>query len=850
MVERPFRFLALRRSTKNRPEARSASGYPNTREQSMKKDKEQLVVVGNGMAGMACLDHILKRKPNLAVTVLSEEPYYNYNRILLSAVLSGEKDVSEIYINSEEWYRKHDINLRLGVKAVDVNAKNRTVIASDGTVTYYDKLLLATGSDPFIPPIDGVNKKGVYTFRNMSDTENIIKQCKEKSGRAIVIGGGLLGLEAARGVMNQGMHVTVVHLMSGLMEMQLDDKGSFFLKREIEKMGIDVLLERSTTRILGDGCVDGVMFKDGEIRGADMVVIACGIRPNVALGKKAGLEVKRGIVVNDFMETSDPNIFAVGECVEHRGKVYGLVAPLWDQGKVLASTITGDKGPIYAGSVLATKLKVMGIELFSAGDFKSVEPEKEVVAYEDHAFGIYKKLVVQNDRLVGTILIGDTSDANRFLDVMRKKEMVGDRRERLLFEQPPAVPGSPTDVMSKPDGETICGCVGVSKGEIVSAIRDEGCRSLQAIKKCTKASTGCGTCSGLVQDILRAVAGAEVEEAKEKVVCECVPVPKEKLRNMIHTQKLKQVQDVLDIYGNGVGCAACKPALSFIVDEVWCGDYKEQRSARFINDRVHANIQRDSTFSVIPRMRGGVTSPEQLRKIADAAEKYNVGMVKVTGSQRLDLLGVKKEDLPKIWADLDMTSGFAYAKAVRMVKSCVGTDFCRYGTQNSIAAGIKLEESLEGLYTPAKVKMGVVGCPRNCAEATVKDIGLVGIEGGWQVVIGGAAGKRVRAADILVTVETVEKAFEAAFLFFQYYRENGEYLERTYDFVERVGLEKIRQETILASEEKQKRLLDRLKKAKEKAVNPWNEHAKPVHPMQFKDFVLPKDSEALVGAPS
>ncbi len=599
---------------------------------------------------------------------------------------------------------------------------------------------------------------------------------------------------------------------------------------------------------MGHEKVDGVLFKDGQIVEADMVVIACGIRPNIELGKKAGLKVNRGIVVNDFMETSDPAIFAVGECVEHREKVYGLVAPLYDQGKVLAATITGDKGPLYEGSVLATKLKVMGIELFSAGDFKATEADKEVISYQDHSFGIYKKLVVHRQTVVGAILIGDASDANRFLEMIRKKEPITENRQMLLFVKPPAVAGSPTDVMSRPDTDTICGCIGVSKGQILSAIKDQGCKTVSQVKTCTKASSGCGTCAGLVQDILVAALGSDFQEEKKETLCFCVPFSKEQLRIMIQTQKLKSVQDVLDIYGNTTGCSFCKPALSFIVDEVHCGEHKEDRSARFINDRVHANIQRDGTFSVIPRMHGGVTSPEQLRKIADVAEKYKVPMVKVTGSQRIDLLGIKKEDLPKVWADLDMKSGHAYAKAVRMVKSCVGTDFCRYGTQNSIATGIELETLLEGLYTPAKVKMGVVGCPRNCAEATVKDIGLVGMEGGWQVVIGGAAGKIVRAADILITVKTTEEALEAALLFFQYYRENGEYLERTYDFVVRVGLEKIRRETVLASGETKKGLLDRLGKARAKVVNPWREAAKPVHPMQFKDFVLPKEAEALIGS--
>lgn len=812
----------------------------------IQENKKHLVVIGNGMAGMACLDQILKRKPNFKVTVLSEEPYYNYNRILLSSVLSGEKEVEDIYINTKEWYEENEIDIRLGVKAIDINSKKRFVKTSEDEDISYDLLLIATGSNAFVPPIQGVNKKGVYVFRNIKDTSDIITRCKEHPGRAVVIGGGLLGLEAARGLLNQGMKVSVVHIMDRLMDMQLDEKGGWFLKREIEKMGIEVLLERNTAEIMGHKEVDGVRFKDGEIIGAEMVVVSCGIRPNVELAKRAGLEVNRGIVVNDYMETSDPNIYAVGECVEHREKVYGLVAPLWDQGKVLAATITGDKGPIYEGSVLATKLKVMGIELFSAGDFKVEEPEKEIVSFEDHAFGIYKKLVVQNDKVIGAILIGDSSDSNRFLDMIRSGKKVKDKRQHLLFEIPPAIPGSPTDVMSKPDSETICGCIGVTKGEIIEAVREKGCTSLGEMKKCNKASTGCGTCAGLVEDIIKNVAGAEYEEAGEKFACTGIPFTKEKLRNIIKTQKLKTVQDVLDVYGNGEEDPNTRPALSFILDEVWCGEHEEDRASRFINDRVHANIQNDGTFSVIPQMRGGVTSPEQLRKIADVAEKYKVPMVKVTGSQRIDLLGVKKQDLPKMWRDLGMRSGFAYAKAVRMVKSCVGTQFCRFGTQDSINTGIELEKALEGLYTPAKVKLGVVGCPRNCAEATVKDIGLVGIEGGWQVVIGGAAGKSVRAADILVTVEKKEEAFEAAFLFFQYYRENGEYLERTYDFVERLGVEKIRQETILAPEEKKKRLLERLEKSKSKSFDPWREAEKPKTSYQFEDFVLPNDKEALI----
>ncbi|MBI2884726.1 MAG: NAD(P)/FAD-dependent oxidoreductase [Candidatus Omnitrophica bacterium] len=812
-------------------------------------DATRLVVVGNGMAGMSCLDRILQYQPGFAVTVLSEEPHCNYNRILLSSVLAGEKTLEEIYINTPEWYDQNRIDLRLGVKAVDVDAAGRTVTAATGETIPYDKLLLATGSVPFIPPIEGINLDGVFVFRNLADVQALLERCRQR-GHAVVIGGGLLGLEAARGLLNQGMKVTVVHLTDRLMDVQLDVAGGAFLQRTIERLGIDVRLNHKTTKLLGDRRVDGVMFEGGSILPCDLVVIACGIRPSVELARRAGLQINRGIVVNDHLETSDPNIFAVGECVEHRGKVYGLVAPLYDQGKVLAATITGHKGPGYEGSTLAAKLKIIGVDVFSAGEVQVTGPECEVAAYQDEGTGVYQKLVFRRNRLVGTILVGDVGRANRLLELIRRQEPVGEQRYRLLFDTAEAKLGAAEDVMSRADEEMICGCVGVTKGRIIEAIRGQGLKSLAGVKTCTKASTGCGTCTQLVEGILRAVVGDQVEEKKNHL-CACVPFPKAQLRTMIQTQRLKSVQDILDIYGNGAGCGFCKPALSFLVDEVWLGEHHEDRSARFINDRVHANIQNDGTFSVVPRMPGGVTSAEQLRKIADAADKYQVRMVKVTGSQRLDLLGVKKEDLPKIWADLGMRSGHAYTKAVRMVKSCVGTDFCRYGTQNSITTGIKLEELLEGLYTPAKVKMGVVGCPRNCAEATVKDIGLVGFEGGWQVVIGGAAGKRVRAADILATVPTTEEALEAALLFFQYYRERGEYPERTYDFVERVGLETIRRETVLASPEKKQALLDRLAKAKTKTVNPWDTESKqPVHPMQFTDFVLPKDAEALRNQPA
>jgi len=788
---------------------------------------KRLVVVGNGMAGMACVEQILTYAPQFQMTVFGDETHVNYNRIMLSSVLAGERGADDIVLNPIEWYQRHDITLRLGVRIVDVDPVNKTVTGNDGSVTPYDTLLLATGSSAWMPPIDGLDKDGVFAFRTLDDTRELI----DRSGpgtRAVVVGGGLLGLEAARGLQVQGCHVTVVHLMPTLMERQLDPDAGTYLMAKMEELGIRVLLGRTTVAVLGNGHAEGVALSDDSTLEADLVVVAAGIRPNVALAHKAGLTVNRGIVVNDQMETSDPDVFAVGECVEHRGICYGLVAPLFEQGKVLAATITGHKGAAYTGTVPAAKLKIMGVDVFSAGDWS--EQNTEPIRYEDRALGVYKKLTVRDGKLAGVILVGDTSESHRYMEWLRAGTDLTCQRRQLLFPGPAGDVG--LDAAEMPETATVCGCLGVTKGAIIHAIHDRGINTLSQLKECTRASTGCGSCTSLCQDLLRAVA-PEFEEEVKKVICACVPFAEDKLRDILRSQRLRSVQDVLEIYGNGVGCEVCKPALSYMLDMLWCGDHDEDRSARFINDRVHANIQKDGTFSVVPRIRGGVTSPDELRRIADVADKYKVPMVKITGSQRIDLLGVKKEDLPKIWADLGMPSGQAYTKGVRMVKTCVGTDFCRFGTQDSTSAGVEMERRFEQLYTPHKVKMAAVGCPRNCAEATVKDIGLVGQEGGWQVVVGGAAGKSVRKADLLTTVETTEAALEAAELFFQYYRENANYLERTYDFVERLGIEKVRKDTVYAPEVVRQALLDRLRKSKARASDAWLEGQAPRHPTQF-----------------
>ncbi len=805
--------------------------------------KDKLVVIGNGMAGMACLANILRHEKPFDITVFGEETYVNYNRIGLSSMLAGEKTEEDLVLNTHQWYEENGIALRLGEKVLRIDRRGQKLLTDAGREVPYDRLLLATGSRPFIPNIKGTRLSGVFAFRTMDDTKAMLREAAGGQ-RAVVIGGGLLGLEAARGLQQQGMAVSVVHLGSYLMDQQLDPKGGEILLRAIKQLGINVVLGAQTQELTGKHNVEQVHLAGGKTLPADMVVIACGIRPRVGLARDSGMMVNKGVVVDDFMGTSDPNIFAVGECVEHRGTTYGLVAPLYEQARVVAASLVGQSGPAYKGSLTATSLKVAGVNVFCAGEVNAGR-KHEVVKYEDYHAGIYKRLLIRNDKLEGVILLGDLTGANQLTDLIKNGDRLGSKRQELLLGK---LDGGGVDVLSCPDDALICGCMGVTKATLVEAITGKGVTDFQDLKNCTKASSGCGSCAPQVKTLLKANAGSGYVEQQRETICGCYEFSLQQLRTIAQTQKIKSVDELARVYAmRPEGCAVCKPALAYMLEELWCGEHEESRAHRFINDRVHGNIQKDGRFSVVPRMRGGVTSPEELMRIAQVAIKYEVPMVKVTGSQRLDLLGVNKEDLPAIWEELGMPSGHAYAKAVRMVKTCVGSRFCRYGTQDAIATGIELESRLENLYTPAKVKMAVVGCPRNCAEATVKDIGLVGVEGGWQVVIGGAAGKGVRKADDLCFRVTEEEALDAAMLFFQYYRENANYLERTYDFVERLGLDAIRAMTVEAPKEEQEKLRLRLAKSKETAVDPWLERRTPKTQTQFdtlKGEVVPQEVQA------
>jgi nitrite reductase (NADH) large subunit len=760
--------------------------------------RERLVVIGNGMAGCRAVEEILARDPGrYSIAIFGAEPRVNYNRIMLSPVLAGEKAFDDIVINSAEWYAENDIELISGDPVEHIDRTTQTVIAHSGRVEPYDRLLIATGSDPFIIPVPGAKLPGVVTFRDLDDVDKMLAAA-EKGGNAVVIGGGLLGLEAAHGLSLRGMTVTVIHLMPTLMERQLDEAAGYLLKSELERRGQTILTGADTAEIIEqDGHVAGVRLKDGREIAADIVVMAVGIRPATALAKAAGIEVERGIMVDDHMVTSDPAIMAVGECVQHRGLCYGLVAPLWDMCRALADHATGEPSG-YEGSVTSTKLKVSGIDLFSAGDFSGGDGAEDIVM-RDAARGVYKRVIVKDDRVVGAVLYGDTADGSWYFDLLKKGEDVSDIRDALIFGQAFASGGALADpnaaVAALSDDAEICGCNGVSKGKVVETIKAGAC-SLDAVRSQCKASASCGSCTGLVESLLKITLGDEIQSGP-KTVCKCTSFSHDDVRRLILEKELKAIPQVMQElhWSTPDGCHSCRPALNYYLLCAWPGEYEDDQKSRFVNERMHANIQKDGTYSVVPRMWGGITTPQELRAIADVVEKYNAPMVKVTGGQRLDIFGIKKEDLPAVWADLNaagMVSGHAYGKSLRTVKTCVGSEWCRFGTQDSTGLGVKIERMTWGSWMPHKFKIAVSGCPRNCAEATIKDFGVVCVDSGYELHVGGNGGIKVRATDLLCKVASEEEALDVCAAFIQLYREQAHYLERTAPWIERVGLDRVK----------------------------------------------------------
>jgi len=763
---------------------------------------QKLVVVGNGMAPGRVLDHLFETAPGaFDVTIFNAESRVNYNRIMLSPVLAGEKDYRDIIIHDDDWYARHGVTLHKGREVVAIDRQAKRVVAADGTAAAYDKLIVATGSKPFVIGVAGHTLPGVLTYRDLDDV-NAMLAAARPGASAVVIGGGLLGLEAAAGLKARGMAVTVLHLMPTLMERQLDESAGFLLEQAIRRRGIEVITRANTDAILGTDKVEGVRLDDGREIAADIVVMAVGIRPNAALAGNAGLMTGRGIIVNDRMETSDPDIYAVGECAEHRGICYGLVAPLYEMAAVIADQLTGTDRH-YTGSAVSTRLKVTGIDLFSAGDFADGEDREEIVL-RDASAGIYRRLVLKDNRIIGIVLYGDTADGAWFFRLLKEGADVSGLRETVIFGEAfagTAAADPVAAVAALADDAEICGCNGVCKGRIVAAIGEQRLSSLDQVRAHTKASSSCGSCTGLVEKLLAATLGDAYRPQAVKPVCGCTDLGHGEVRRLIVAEKLKTIPAVMQALGwkTSHGCARCRPALNYYLLATWPGDYVDDRQSRFVNERVHANIQKDGTYSVVPRMWGGLTSAKELRAIADVVDRFAIPTVKCTGGQRIDLLGVRKEDLPAVWADLNaagLVSGHAYGKALRTVKTCVGTDWCRFGTQDSTGLGIRIEKFMWGSWTPAKVKMAVSGCPRNCAEATCKDVGVVCVDSGYEIHLGGAAGLDIKGTEVLAKVATEDEALEMIVAVVELYREQGWYLERIYKWMARVGLDTIRRQVV------------------------------------------------------
>lgn len=769
-------------------------------------NKQKLVLVGNGMAGVRCIEEILKNDSDtFEITIFGSEPHVNYNRILLSTVLQGSTSLENITINDRNWYEEHHIQLFTGETVIKIDKEKRVVKTDKHREVPYDKLILATGSVPFLLPLPGADKEGVIAFRTIEDCQKMIQASKEYK-KAVVIGGGLLGLEAARGLLNLGMEVNVVHIAGYLMERQLDPMASKMLQKELENQGMNFLLEKETQEIIGDSRVEGLRFKDGTEVEADLVVMAVGVRPNVQLAKESGIDTNRAIVVNDYLETTTPNVYAVGECAEHRGKVYGLVKPLYEQGQVLAKRICGIDCKGYEGSVLSTQLKISGVDVFSVGQFAGDETTKAITIF-DELDGVYKKAVFQDNKMVGAVLFGDTRDGTRLLDMIVKQKDVSDVEKVVLLQ---SSHGGGHSVASMVHSEIICNCNGVTKGAIIEAVQKEGLTTVEQIKKCTKASGSCGGCKPLVADLLSYIQSDEFDEVMEQTsMCSCTSLTEDEVVHEMQLRGLTSVQEVMDMlnWENKQGCSTCRPALNYYLGMIY-PEYESKQETLFINERMNATVQNDGTYSVIPQMYGGMTTAEQLRKITDVAEKYGISNVAVTSEQRIHLMGVKKENLSGVWADLNMPLSSTYGNMVQNVKTCIGEHVCQCDKHPSLKLAVDLEKRAEFLTTPYRVKIGVSACMHNGAGSTTKDIGVIGADRGWEVYVGGSNGRNVRAGELLCVAGTNEEALEIIGGFIQYYRETANYLERTWQWLERIGLIHVRE--VLFDQELRQQLLERL----------------------------------------
>ena len=749
------------------------------------KIKERIVVIGNGMVGYKFCERLTDKDANkqFQIVTFCEEPRIAYDRVHLSEYFAG-KTAEDLTMAALEWYQERDIEIHVEDKVVSIDREAKTVTSAKGIVAPYDKIVMATGSDAFVPPIPGVDKDGVFVYRTIEDLEAITEYSK-KSKRCAVIGGGLLGLEAAKAAMDLGLDTEVVEFAPRLMARQVDGAGGDMLKALIESRGIGVNLSKSTKNIAGDGKVAAMEFADETSLDVDMIIVSAGIKPRDELARAADLTVgeRGGILVNNHLLTNDPDIYAIGECALFNGMIYGLVAPGYQMADVVSDQLLGGTST-FEGADMSTKLKLLGTDVASFGQTEASEEtaDRELVLNDPHA-GVYKKLVISEDgkTLKGGVLVGDADAYGSLLQIYQNAMVLPPEPMQLIL---PASDGAPvgTSVMDLPDSAQICSCENVTKGDICQAIED-GCTSVGELKACTKAGTGCGGCVPLMTDLFKAKmkeSGIEVSNA----LCEHFDLSRTEMYEVVRATGIRSFSELIAKHGKGDhrgGCEICKPAAASIFASTWNEPILKHAPLQDSNDAFLANIQNDGTYSVIPRIPGGEITPEKLIIIGEVAKKFDL-YTKITGGQRIDLLGAKVHQLPEIWKiliDAGFESGHAYGKALRTVKSCVGSTWCRFGVQDSTSLAIEIEKRYRGIRSPHKLKSAVSGCTRECAEARSKDFGIIATEKGWNLYICGNGGITPRHADLFASDIDKETLIKYIDRFLMYYIKTADRLERT-----------------------------------------------------------------------
>lgn len=753
----------------------------------------KIIVIGNGMVGYKFCEKLIDRAPGkFEITVFGEEYLPAYDRVHLSEYFAG-KSSGELSLASAEWYKNNSVNLHLGDPVIDIDRNAKTVTSFQGLVLSYDLLVMATGSSAMVPPIHGLEKKGVFVYRTLEDLD-LIKEFAKTARKAAVLGGGLLGLEAAKAMLDLGIRKThVIEFAARLMPRQLDDAGAAILKSKMTSLGISVHTLRHTYQVLGDEYVTGIQFADESELGIDMLVISAGIKPRDELAVACGLKTgtRGGIIVNDHLETSDSNIYAIGECALHRDMIYGLVAPGYEMAEVLANNVCNQhrnrpssKPKSFQAFDMSTRLKLIGTDVASFGDPFITGDKVKVIVYEDKVNGIYKRLNISADGkyLLGGILVGEASQYNMLLQHCKNRIVLPADPAMLMFNQTDSKKSSGSGVASLPDDAIICSCEGVTKSAIASAVSEQQCESIDSIKKCTKAGTGCGGCVPMVKDLMVHTMNQQGKYVRN-VICEHFAYSRQELFDLTKIHQLKTFDEVLLKLGKGEGCEICKPVVSSITASLWNEMIlkKGRDVAQDSNDRFLANIQKGGTYSVVPRIPGGEITPEKLIVIGQVAQKYNL-YTKITGGQRIDLFGAHINDLPLIWEELikaGFESGHAYGKALRTVKSCVGSTWCRFGLHDSVSYAIRVEERYRGLRAPHKIKSGVSGCIRECAEAKSKDFGIIATEKGWNLYVCGNGGSNPQHALLLAADLDSDTCIRYIDRFLMFYINTADTLTRT-----------------------------------------------------------------------